>query len=419
MFYFKNRLNVGVFDIILPKNAGRIMTEAIGESLDGAEVYDFIREERTFSERGDQKASESSKTSRVFNSVFKSSYSLHDADVSSHGFIDEIQYAMGDERLGALVYDVLMENGLGQYEKHLGEGAFGSVFQIEGMGKFEGKKLALKLIPQAPDWWLWVQSNILNFEQSSSSDRKNTLVSALDQAFVVDLEKIVEIWKKAHAKDGGDSYTGSSYFSSPMTYKEMGSGNISTFDRMFMGAWLSNKVTKNGVTGDGIALDFPEGGSLSSAYGVLLFDGENVQYVESIDPEIHEGNSIIGVVSLAIQGGTLADRVEKLPLDAEAVTGFGKSLAEAVHELHGIGYTHGDLHMHNILLDGEKHHPYALKLIDFGLARKTSKSGINLDWEYFVDVMEYLYISSKGVSALSLGTSLSYEFLDQGSNVFV
>lgn len=390
------------------------MTEAIGDSVDSAEIYDSIIEERTFSEGKKQKASERSKTSRVFNSVLKRGASLQDTDVSSNIFLNEIQYAMADETLGLLVYDVLMKNGLGQYEKRLGAGAFGYVFQIEGTGKFEGKKLALKLIPQTPAWLLWAQSNILNFDQSSSSDKKNTFVSTLELSFDIDREKLNTVWKKVHAKEGGDSYTRSSSFSSPMTYREMNSENSSTFDSMFMGAWSLNKVMKNGVVGDGIALDFPEGGSLSSAYGVLLFDGEQINYVESIDPEIHEGNSIIGVVSLAIQGGTLADRVEKLPLDAEAVTGFGKSLAEAVHELHGMGYTHGDLHMHNILLDEEKHDSYALKLIDFGLARKASKNGVNLDWEYFVEVMEDLYVSSKGVDV-----SRSYEYLDRGANVLV
>lgn len=255
-----------------------------------------------------------------------------------------IQFSMGDERVAELIYQELLAQGLGGYEKHLGSGAFGSVFQIAGAGAFEGKKLALKLIPQIPNWWFWSGDSPSSDEPTWSYSK----ATALD-------ERMSELYSE-RVTSGLESH--------------------------FLGTWGYSLVTEGGIIGDGLALNFPKEGGLSAAYGALLYDGERVQYVESIDLDLHKGYVILGVVCLAAEEGNLYQRVQKLPLDSEAVKGYGKSLAHALHELHGLGYIHRDLHMGNVLVMSPD--SYDLKLTDFGLTVKMSERFlVQEDWYDF------------------------------------
>ncbi|MGE0831484.1 MAG: protein kinase [Simkaniaceae bacterium] len=247
-----------------------------------------------------------SKVARVFNATQKATFPSIKIDDDS--FYEEIQKAVYDPHLAKLIFAKLQEQGLDTYEKYLGRGAFGKVFQLEGTRTFEGKKLALKLLPYYSD---------------------------------------------------NDYY---SYWST------------------------SNKITEEGIRGDALALTLPKGCHLNRAYAVLTFDGKEVHYLEELDPQLHKGHVVIGTLSRAIQGGTLGERVTKMPLSSEAVRGYGKQLAEALLGLHQAGYLHGDLHGGNILVKGEKEgkSPYRIKLTDFGLTHPfTSSDDMRWEWKHF------------------------------------
>ena len=244
------------------------------------------------------------KVAKVFKKTQKSEFPP--ININNPVFYQEVANAVCDAHIARLIITKLKEKGLDDYEKYLGHGAFGKVFQLEGKGVYEGKKLALKLLP---------------------------------------------------------------YYSSDSYYSYWGD---------------SNRITEHGAQGDAIALQLPKGHHLSRAYAVLTFDGKEVHYLEKINPKQHKGHVVIGILSQAIQGGTLGERIHKLPMNAEAVRSYGKQLAEALHGLHQAGYVHGDLHTGNILVKAHKvgKPPYRIKLADFGLTRKTSLSSDSTTWDW-------------------------------------
>jgi len=240
--------------------------------------------------------------------------------IDNSRFYTAVREAVCDSNIAQLIVAKLKEKGLDTYEKYLGHGAFGNVFQLEGTGAFEGKKLALKLLPY-------------------------------------------------HSDDQYYSYWGN-----------------------------ANKITEHGAQGDAIALQLPKGHHLSRAYAILTFDGNEVHYLEEIDPQLHKGHVVVGILSRAIQGGTLGECI-MLPMDDEAVRGYGKQLAEALHSLHQEGFTHGDLHTGNILVKAHKmgKSPYRIKLTDFGLAEKISTSTDDLsdDWNRFGWILGHMALDTK------------------------
>lgn len=48
-------------------------------------------------------------------------------------------------------------------------------------------------------------------------------------------------------------------------------------------------------------------------------------------------------------------------------------LAKALEALNGVGLTHMDIKMDNIMLVNQKKYPFLIKLIDFGLAAEISR----------------------------------------------
>ncbi|XP_037651137.1 homeodomain-interacting protein kinase 1-like [Sebastes umbrosus] len=60
------------------------------------------------------------------------------------------------------------------------------------------------------------------------------------------------------------------------------------------------------------------------------------------------------------------------PLLPQEIRPIVQQLATALHHLKGIGMIHGDLKMENVMLVNHVREPYRVKLIDFGLACKTS-----------------------------------------------
>jgi len=229
-------------------------------------------------------------------------------------FMSRIENAVRDSDIAKLILAKLKEKGLDNYERFLGKGARGQVFQLRGTGAFEGKKLALKLFP---------------YDSAYSSN--------------------YSYWKG------------------------------------------TNRITEEGPQGDAIALQFPKGYHLGRAYAILTYDGKEVHYLEEIDPQLHSGHLVIGVLSRAIQGGTLAHFVRYHPMNAEEVRGYGKHLAEAIHGLHKVGYLHGDLIGRNILVKEPKEGklPYRIKVIDFDHALRILplSNGGSYDWKCFRNIL--------------------------------
>ncbi|MEO5616253.1 MAG: protein kinase, partial [Candidatus Eisenbacteria bacterium] len=82
-----------------------------------------------------------------------------------------------------------------------------------------------------------------------------------------------------------------------------------------------------------------------------------------------EGETDFLVMEL-VEGGTLADRLEKGPLATAEVLKLGGQIAEALDRAHRAGVIHRDLKPGNVMLTRA-----GAKLMDFGLARVTGLSG--------------------------------------------
>ena len=139
-------------------------------------------------------------------------------------------------------------------------------------------------------------------------------------------------------------------------------------------------------SGEALALNLPDNKLLASALSVLTYDGQSVHCLEKIDQDLHGSHVLIGVVSKAINGSTLKSKLNQGQFSREAVCGYGKKLAEAIHTLHSNGLVHKDLHTENILLENSID-PYALNLIDFGQARQSTPKTLKSDWKHFADLL--------------------------------
>jgi hypothetical protein len=145
----------------------------------------------------------------------------------------------------------------------------------------------------------------------------------------------------------------------------------------------------NELFGDALGLKLPSGQHLGTATGLLTYHEGKVHYIENYDPEIHSKHLLVGVFSKVVDGVPLGNRVRIAPLDSEAVKGYGKQLAEALHALHSNGYIHNDLHQWNILVKNTKEgkDPYRLNLLDFGLAQKVNPERVKNEWTSFAHLL--------------------------------
>lgn len=91
--------------------------------------------------------------------------------------------------------------------------------------------------------------------------------------------------------------------------------------------------------------------NLATLYGLEMWRGVPILVMEYLD------------------GGTLADRLKRGPLPADAVLALGVTLSEAVVALHAAGILHRDIKPSNIGFTGDG----VPKLLDFGLAKLQAK----------------------------------------------
>jgi len=210
-----------------------------------------------------------------------------------------IHSAIDNPKISCLLFAKLRQLNLDGYEKELGSGGYGTVFQIKGKEKFAGKKLALKV-----------------------------------------------------------GYVGGSLI--------------------------------NGLQRDAIALNFPKKKNLLRAYGIFTYDGKQVHFIKNYVSERDKSHEVIGILSRAIEGGTLYNRVWQKPMDAKEIQGYGFNLAKAIVFLHGRGYAHEDIKSKNILLKPPKKEkpPYRLKLADFGISLKLDSMRRKSDWKSFAWVLK-------------------------------
>lgn len=143
------------------------------------------------------------------------------------------------------------------------------------------------------------------------------------------------------------------------------------------------------LIGDAQALNLPAGKHLGRAKGLLTLHNGEIHYIETFDPKLHVGHILVGVLSTAVDGVTFGERISKAPLDSEAVKGYGKRLAEALHALHEAGYVHNDLHMGNILAKNPKEgkDAHRIKLLDFGLAKEATEKRVQSEWKRFAQLL--------------------------------
>ena len=319
--------------------------------------------------------------------------------------------SMGDEKLADLIHTVLENQGLDRFEKKLGNGAFGNVIQLDGTGLYEGKKLALKLIPKLPyslvhpiggisasssssfdsTSQLYQNMSSWSLSESWSSTEINTLTSPVSYREVTWISQDSSPISQMPSDDIPESSC--SLFSRP---SDSSPDTQTLSSELLSEIWSISRIARDKIIGDGLALNFSHRKPLIYAYGLLLYNGEDVEYTESVDFERHQGMAVIGVVSPAASGGSLFGRVNHLDLHSEDIKSYGKRLAQAIHELHEQGYAHRDIHMGNILLDTDSDGKYRPLLGDFGLCRRISIESTLTDWKDYSFVMRRLLEKSTG-----------------------
>lgn len=95
--------------------------------------------------------------------------------------------------------------------------------------------------------------------------------------------------------------------------------------------------------------------------------------------------STLGTLVLVMEyvdGQTLRSRLHAMPgrrLPLEQVVGMGIQVANAVGSLHALNIVHGDLKPENLMMIPGRHEgePEAVKVIDFGIARSISRTGLS------------------------------------------
>ena len=80
--------------------------------------------------------------------------------------------------------------------------------------------------------------------------------------------------------------------------------------------------------------------------------------------DVGSENGVEFLVMELLEGQTLAERIEKVPLPTDQVLRFGTEIADALDRAHRAGIIHRDLKPGNVMLT-----PSGVKLLDFGLAR--------------------------------------------------
>jgi len=139
-----------------------------------------------------------------------------------------------------------------------------------------------------------------------------------------------------------------------------------------------NAIHPTEIRGDVVALNLPPNKQLSTFYGVFAYDGNNVNFIEKLNPTLHEGQVIISTLSRAINGETLYSKIQKGTLPLHQIQTYCHQIAEGIHALHQAGYAHRDIHAENILIENN-----SIAIIDFGLSEKKNEKNTQKDWRKF------------------------------------
>ena len=135
---------------------------------------------------------------------------------------------------------------------------------------------------------------------------------------------------------------------------------------------LDRKVAIKVLQPDSLAEENLKKRLLREAQAAAKLDHPNICAVY----EVNEADSLTFIVMQYIEGETLAEEMERQPLELSAALAIAEQAAEGLAEAHTHGIVHRDLKPQNMMITPRGQ----LKILDFGLAKQV-RSSDSVDFE--------------------------------------
>jgi eukaryotic-like serine/threonine-protein kinase len=147
--------------------------------------------------------------------------------------------------------------------------------------------------------------------------------------------------------------------------KKLGAGGMGEV-YLALDTKLDRKVAIKLLQPDSLADENLKKRLLREAQAAAKLDHPNICAVY----DVSEADSFTFIVMQYIEGDTLADEMERQPLELSTVLAIAEQAAEALAEAHRQGIVHRDLKPHNMMITPRGQ----LKILDFGLAKQITSS---------------------------------------------
>jgi len=153
--------------------------------------------------------------------------------------------------------------------------------------------------------------------------------------------------------------------------KKLGAGGMGEV-YLALDTKLDRKVAIKVLQPDSLADENLKKRLLREAQAVAKLDHPNICAVY----DVNEADSFTFIVMQYIEGETLAEKMERQPLEVSTALAIAEQAAEGLAEAHTHGIVHRDLKPQNMMITTRGH----LKILDFGLAKQITSSD-SVDFE--------------------------------------